>query len=358
MRRLKVGLVGLAQARDFIDLFNSFSEIEVTALCDTNAELLAEVGDRHGIAQRYTDYARLVESDVDIIELSTPIPVHGQQSILALRNGKHVLCQYIAANDPHEGEELLRSWEESGGKKYMFIETDCYERKNRIMMELARRGVFGDLIMGQGDYLHYCEPLGCKPDGSLTWRGEMWKANLGGNILAVHTAMPLLELFGERARSVCAVGPGSHTSPEYILNDVVYGIAKLPSGRFFQMRHAVLAPRPALCGYYLQGTRGCFEYNRAAPSSDSNLRAWSSMQEGEWMSLDELVSAYHLEQIDDDHDGHMSAWGMCVRDFVMAVLNDTQPRMGLLDALHVTAIGWAAEESMRTGKVVDVVQFD
>ena len=27
-------------------------------------------------------------------------------------------------------------------------------------------------------------------------------------------------------------------------------------------------------------------------------------------------------------------------------------------ALHCTAIGWAAEESMRTGKAVDVIQYD
>ncbi|MHC4686966.1 MAG: hypothetical protein ACYTEW_22055, partial [Planctomycetota bacterium] len=38
---------------------------------------------------------------------------------------------------------------QASGKKYMFIETDCYERKNRIMMELARRGVLGELTWGR-----------------------------------------------------------------------------------------------------------------------------------------------------------------------------------------------------------------
>jgi predicted dehydrogenase len=358
MRKLKVGLVGLAQARHFIDIFNSYSECEVTAICDTNQEILNQVGDQYGIAQRFTDYKKFVESDIDIVELSTPIPVHGQQSILALKNGKHVLCQYIAANNPEEGEELLRAWEDSGGKKYMFIETDCYERKNRIMMELARRGVFGELIAGRGEYLHYCGPLGRNADGSLTWRGQMWMQNHGGNILAVHTTMPLLELFGERVKSVFAMGPGSHTMPEFLLNDLVVGLAKLPSGRMLELQHAVLAYRPGRCGYYLQGTRGCFEYDRAALLNEANARAWLSMQEGQWMSLDELVAAYDLQNIDEDRDGHMSSWAMCIQDFMSAVLNDTPPRLGLHDALHITAIGWAAEQSMRTGQVVDVIQYD
>jgi len=172
MMKHKVGVVGLRQAAGFINIFESYQGTNVTAICDINEALLHEVGERYGIEQRFTDYEEFIKTDIDIVELSTPIQVHGQQAIAAMRNGKHVLCQYIAANDLAEAQELL-SVAKASGKKYMFIETDCYERRNRIMMELAKRGVLGELTWGRGEYIHDCKSLGYKPDGSYTWRGEL-----------------------------------------------------------------------------------------------------------------------------------------------------------------------------------------
>ena len=121
--KYKVGLVGLAQARYFAGIFNAYPQFEVTALCDINRNLLDYVGDELSISQRFTEYDSFLERDLDVVELSTPIQVHGQQGIAALKRGKHVLCQYIAASNPQEGEELLKAAQASG-KKYMFIETD------------------------------------------------------------------------------------------------------------------------------------------------------------------------------------------------------------------------------------------
>ena len=72
----------------------------------------------------------------------------------------------------------------------------------------------------------------------------------------------------------------------------------------------------------------------------------------------DLVAEYGLDDIAEDRGGHVSSWEMCVGEFISAIINDAKPRMDLYDALHITAIGWATEESMRTGKCVDVVQYD
>ena len=200
----RVGVVGLRQAAGLINIFESHPDTRVTAICDINEALLSEVGERHGIEQRFTDYEAFVQTDVDIVELSTPIQVHGQQAIAAMREGKHVLCQYIAAKDLAEASELL-CVARASGKKYMFIETDCYEQKNRIMMELARRGVFGELTSGRGEYIHDCKRLGYNPDGSYTWRGEQWMQGLGAMAVGVHTCMPLLKMFGEWVETLCAI---------------------------------------------------------------------------------------------------------------------------------------------------------
>jgi len=357
MTQYKVGLVGLAQARRFADIFDAHPDFEVTALCDINQTLLDEVGDELGVTQRFTDYDQFVESDVDVVELSTPIQVHGRQSIAALRNGKHVLCQYIAANDPQEAEELL-TVAEASGKKYMFIETDCYERKNVIMMSIVRQGILGELITGRGEYNHYAQ-LNYHEDGTLTWRGKIWKEHNGGSVVAVHTTMPLLRIFGERVQSVRAMGTGSILAPEFRRHDGIFALAQFPSGRMVELLHANGLPRPARAGYYLQGSKGCFDFDKAIFVGKTGPMCWFGMSEqGDWMSLDQVVQEYGLEDFGPDHGGHKSAFELCVKDFVNAILNDTKPPMDLYDALHVTAIGWATEEAMESGQTVDVVQFD
>ena len=345
----RVGLVGLKQAQAFIDIFNQMPDTEVAALCDIDAELLQRVGEEHGIAQRFADFEDLAAADIDIVSLSTPIQVHGAHAVEALRRGKHVLCQYIAANDPAEANALVQAAARSGAK-YMVIETDCYERRNMVMMALARQGAFGELTMGRGHYIHDCKSLGRNPDGSLTWRGELWMQGRGGSVSAVHTALPLLQTFGERVEEVYAYGPGARTLPEFNWYDRVTTIGRLPSGRTLEFVIDVFSWRPHVFGYTLQGTRGCFEFDRAAFVEDGQL--------SDWKHLDELEGAFDLGDVIRDAGGHGSAWEAIIREFIAAIDGDRSPAQGLADALHITAIGWAAEESLATGQPARVMTFD
>ena len=349
MMKHKVGVVGLRQAAGFINIFESYQGTKVTAICDINESLLNEVGERYGIEQRFTDYEAFLKTDIDIVELSTPIQVHGQQAIAAMQNSKHVLCQYIAANNLTEAQELLHVAQASG-KKYMFIETDCYERKNRIMTELARRGVLGELTWGRGEYIHDCKSLGYHSDGSYTWRGELWQKGLGGIAAGVHTCMPLLQVFGERVQTLCAMSPGARMLPEFKWGDTVIALCQLPSGQMFQLQIDIFSYRPARSGYFLQGTKGCFEYDRAAVVAGGKL--------SEWQSVAQLEQEYQLTDIESDHGGHLSAFELCVRDFMAAIEDDTQPPLDLYNALHITAIGWAIDESLRKGKAAEVISFE
>jgi len=344
----RIGLVGLGVGSAFFDVVREIPDVEVTALCDIDSERLHVVSERHGIAAAFTDFGKLIETDVDIVVVATPIQVHGVQSIAAVRAGKHVLCQYIAAMDEEEAESLIRAKRESGAK-YMFIETDCYERKNLVMKELAKRGVFGELTMGRGHYIHDCKYMGRNPDGSLTWRGELWMESPGGRVSAVHNAAPLLDVFGERVAEVYTYGPGARTMPEYQKHDRVTTIGKLPSGRIIEMVDDVFSWHPMVTGYCLQGTEGCFEFDRAAIVEHEELSPWKN--------LDELEREFVLD-VAKDSGGHGSAWRMCLETFLSTIDENREPPQSLADALHITAIGWAANESLRTGKPVEVMRFD
>ncbi len=347
----KLGVVGLGIGHAFFDVVKQIDHVSVGAICDTSEKRLHEVAEEQGITETYTALDDMLKTDVDIVVLATPIQVHGTQAIASLNAGKHVLCQYIAAMDMHEAEGLIKA-SDASGCKYMFIETDCHERRNMVMRELATRGVLGDLTMGRGFYIHDCKTLGKNADGSLTWRGELWMEGpgAGGRTNAVHTAMPLLEIFGERVAEVYSYGPGAHTVPEFPMNDSVTTVAKLPSGRVLEFVHDILSWHPHVFGYCVQGTKGCFEFDRAAVLDGGQLSPWKD--------LDTLASEFGLESLVEDTGGHNSAWGSCLQTFLTAIEQDTVPPQDLFDSLHITAIGWAANESLISGVPAKVHQFD
>ena len=345
----KLGVVGLGIGNAFFDVVKQIDAVAVTAICDTSEKRLHEVSQEQGIDETYTALDDMLKTDVNVVVLATPIQVHGIQAIASLNAGKHVLCQYIAAMDMHEAEDLVKAATTSGCK-YMFIETDCYERKNTVMKELVSKGALGDLTMGRGHYIHDCKDLGKHDDGSLTWRGELWMDGPGGRTCAVHSAMPLLEIFGERVAEVYSYGPGARTLPEFTINDSVTIVASLPSGRVLEFVHNTMSWHPHVFGYCVQGTKGCFEFDRAAVLNGGELSPWKD--------LDTLASEFDLESLVEDADGHNSAWGSCLQTFLAAIEQDTVPPQDLFDSLHITAIGWAADESIRKGVPVKVHQFD
>lgn len=348
---MKLGVVGLGIGNAFFDVVKQLDNVSVGAICDTSETRLREVAEEQGISETYATLDAMLETDVDIVVLATPIQVHGTQAIASLNAGKHVLCQYIAAMDVQEAEDLV-SAAEASGRKYMFIETDCYERKNMVMQALAKKGVFGDLTMGRGNYIHDCKTLGKNADGSLTWRGELWMEGqgAGGRSCAVHTAMPLLEIFGERVAEVYSYGPGARTLPEFPMNDRVTIVAKLPSGRVLEFVHDIMSWHPHVFGYCLQGTKGCFEFDRAAILENGELSPWKT--------LETLDAEFGLASLIEDSGGHNSAWAACLHTFITAIEKDTVPPQDLFDSLHITAIGWAANESLISGAPVQVHQFD
>jgi len=345
----KLAVVGLGIGAAFFDVVKQMEGVSIGAICDISSDRLGKVAEEQGIRDTYTSLDDMLRADIDIVVLATPIQVHGVQAIAAMKAGKHVLCQYVAAMDQAEAAELLKV-SEANGCKYMCIETDCYERKNMIMAALARKGVLGELTMGRGHYIHDCKTMGRHPDGSLTWRGELWMEGLGGRSCAVHNALPLLELFGERVTEVYSFGPGPLTVPEYPHSDRVTTAARLPSGRTLEFVSDILSWHPHRFGYYLQGTQGCFEFEEAAILEDGTLSAWKN--------LDTLTDEFKLGDLIKDQGGHNSAWAACLQAFLSSIENDTIPPQGLHDALHITAIGWAATESLRSGVPVNVEQFD
>lgn len=144
-KKIKIAIIGLGFGAEFIPIYKKYPNAELVAVCQRKEEKLNEIADAFEVEKRYTSYEELLKDpDIDAVHINTPIPNHGEQSIQALKAGKHVACTVPMATTVEECEEIVRLTQETG-LTYMMMETVVYAREFLYMKELYDTGELGKI---------------------------------------------------------------------------------------------------------------------------------------------------------------------------------------------------------------------
>ncbi len=107
--KINVAIVGLGFGAEFIPIYQKHADANMYAVCQRNVRKLHEVADTYGIAARYSDFDELLaDPDIDAVHINSPIPNHAEQSLKALRAGKHVACTVPMATSVEDCMEIVR----------------------------------------------------------------------------------------------------------------------------------------------------------------------------------------------------------------------------------------------------------
>ena len=143
MKTLSIAIVGLGFGVEFIPIYQRHPNARMYAICQRTEAKLNQIGDAFGIAVSYTSYDDLLaDPNVDAVHINSPIPNHAEQSIKALRAGKHVACTVPMATSVADCQAIVQACRESG-KKYMMMETVVYSREFLFVKELYETGQLG-----------------------------------------------------------------------------------------------------------------------------------------------------------------------------------------------------------------------
>ncbi len=105
----RIGVVGIGWWATFnhIPTIQESENADVVAICDLDDERLQAVGDRFGIAARYTDLAEMLAKErLDGVVVSTPHVAHTAPAIAALEAGCHVLVEKPMATTAADGHAI------------------------------------------------------------------------------------------------------------------------------------------------------------------------------------------------------------------------------------------------------------
>ena len=169
IENVRVGFIGLGmRGYDAVDRFTYIEGTTIVALCDIEADRVESVQkdvlESRGIAraEAYTGtegWKQLCDrDDIDLVYICTDWVNHVPMAVYAMQHGKHVAVEVPAATSVAECWQLVDVAEQTQ-RHCMMLENCCYDFFELTALNMAQQGMFGELIHGEGAYIHNLEPF-------------------------------------------------------------------------------------------------------------------------------------------------------------------------------------------------------
>src|SRR3954471_22271706 len=169
-------------------------KFRLAALCDLDEERLRELGDKFDIPRRTTSFDEVLGmDDIDIVDICTPSGLHAEQTIAALKAGKHVVCEKPVAGSLADIDRVIQAEQASKGRVmpiFQYRYGDGLQRAKRIIDS----GVAGKPYVATVETFWKRLPAYY----AVPWRGK-WATELGGALVthAIHNHDILTYLLGD-----------------------------------------------------------------------------------------------------------------------------------------------------------------
>jgi predicted dehydrogenase len=219
---LRAGVVGLKRGYVYARLFQAMPGIELVAVADLDDTLVEAVSTELHLQRGCTSLSELLQSDIDVVAIATPIAQHTPQSIDALESGVHVLCEVPAVSSLEECDALIAAVEQSG-KYYMMAENACYFALVDAVKQSYDRGDFGKIFYAEAEFIHN------SPSAMRDAQGRpSLLAKLDPILYLTHSLGPIMWVTGQFPVETSCYGSGNNFEPDH--TDVQVAIFRMTDG--------------------------------------------------------------------------------------------------------------------------------
>ncbi|WP_444391887.1 Gfo/Idh/MocA family protein [Prevotella sp.] len=280
IKTVRIGFVGLgARGTEAVRRFTYQKNIEVVALCDLHqwrVDSCQRMLQRAGMprAARYYGaedaWKKLCQrKDIDLVYIATDWVNHAPIMLYAMEKGKHVACEVPAALTLDEIWKVVDTAERTR-RHCMMLENCVYDFFEITTLNMARKGVFGDITHVKGAYNHCLWDYW--GDYNDNWRMLYNIANRG-DVYPTHGLGPACQLLnihrGDRMQTLVAMDCNPVSLPAYLSmhgkdaeakavknGEQTLTLIRTVNGKLIHIEHNVASPRPYSRMYQLSGTRG------------------------------------------------------------------------------------------------------
>ncbi len=147
-RKIHIAIVGCGRiSKNHFGSINKHQEnIELTAICDTNIDVLGKHKEQYQV-KGYLKLEDMLETeDLDLIAICTPSGVHPDQVVMAAKHGVHVMTEKPMATRWQDGVRMVKACDEAG--VHLFV---VKQNRRNSTLQLLKRAVeekrFGKINM-------------------------------------------------------------------------------------------------------------------------------------------------------------------------------------------------------------------
>ncbi len=282
---VRVAFVGLGmRGPGAVERWTHIPGIEIKALCDHEKER-AEACQRFlrkasmpaaAIYSGEDGYKELCKRpDIDVVYIATDWVHHFLVAREAMENGKHVAIEVPSAMNMDEIWQLI-NMAESKRLHCMILENCCYDFFELNSLNMAQKGLFGEVIYVEGAYRHELSPFWDYywkrgKNDKLGWRLD-YNMKFRGDVYATHGLGPVAQVLdihrGDRMNTLVAMDTRSFNGraavkartgedcPQFRNGDHTTTLISTENGKVIEIHHNVMTPQPYNRMYQLTGTTG------------------------------------------------------------------------------------------------------
>ncbi len=389
--KVRLGYIGVG-ARGLSHIGEALlrEDADIVAICDTqerSLKLCREFIAKRGkpAAKEYTGgtdaYKALLDrKDIDAVIIATPWQFHHPQAIDAMKAGKYVGCEVIAALTVDEHWDIVNTSEKTG-IPYMTLENVCYRRDVMAALNMVRKGIFGEIIHAEGGYQHNLRDVlfnngkqyygggvefGPKAISEAQWRTQ-FNIDRDGDLYPTHGAGPVmhyldinfgnrftnLSSFSSKARGLAAYiegkSPGNiNAKINYKNGDVTQTMINCENGETVMLTHNTHLPRPYSLGFRIDGVKGTWM------DVNESIYIENQSKNDEWEPVKQWFEKYdhplwRKHEKEAEGAGHGGMDWFVFNAFIESVKQKKQTPIDVYDSVTMSVIAALSTKSLAEG---------
>ena len=379
-RTIGIGLIGLgARAETLLSGIRQMNGIQIVSICDVKQERIDKFLDicrtySLPLPETFTNYHDLLDNrDTEAVFISTSWNSHISIACDCLRKGKYAGIEVGGAASAEELWQLVHASEKSDAH-CMMLENCCYGRNELMALNMARQGMFGELVYCECGYEHdLCDDISM--DLENRFERAIHNQHRNGDLYPTHGIGPIAKILkinnGNRfltisshATKACgfAVDRKKKELPNVHFNngDVITSIIHCANGENITVTHGVSLPRPYSRDCRVQGTKGIWLENakgiylEGISLKKENIdAAGNPYYTHHWDPVDSFYEKYDHPIWKDYKNnivgGHNGIDALAMYAFLDAVRRKVKPPIDVYDCVAWMSITYLSEQSIALG---------
>ncbi len=311
----KIGMIGTG-GRGTSLLGNLLAaDAQIVAICDAvpahaqkAADLVIKAGQKK--PELFTDgthafQALLRKPEIDFVFVATPWSWHAEMAVAAMKAGKDVAVEVPAVTTLEDCWQIVHT-SEATRKHCTMLENCCYGYNETLVLRMVHAGKFGDLLYGEGAYLHDLRDELFSDEGEGLWR-RTEHTKRDGNLYPTHGLGPVANYMGiqrgDRFGHLVSMSSPQRgldayrrdhlkagdprLAEKYVTGDMNTTLIKTANGLTITVKHTVSTPHPYDRVNSVAGTKGIFE------DYPARIYLEGQNKEEEWGSIDQYKEFEH-----------------------------------------------------------------